>query len=67
MTREKFNKEATELWMQYGRLINEKFGFKNYLIDGKPLEDLINNPSDEKINEFIAYIKEQITMLREIE
>ena len=67
MNRDNLNLKATELWLKLGRLINEKFGFENHLIDGVSLQNAINNPSDQQINEFISYVENQIAMLNEIE
>lgn len=67
MERQELNEKATKLWMQVGRLVDQKFGFNNHLIDGRPLENASNHPSDQQILSFIVYLENQISLLNEIE
>jgi hypothetical protein len=63
MSKEKLINEAIESWCLYGQTINKAFEFNDFLIESNPLEKALNSNSDEKIIQFIAYIKSQIKLL----
>lgn len=61
------NEEMYKKWGEYGEKINETFGFKDHIIDPKPLEKMFNEPSEKKKRDFINYCKEQIQILNDIQ
>ncbi|MCZ8298372.1 MAG: hypothetical protein O9297_14270 [Flavobacterium sp.] len=65
MDKEKLIKEAIESWCLYGYTINKAFEFKDFLIESKPLENVLHSNSEEKIIQFISYVKSQIELLEE--
>ena len=65
MNKEQLIKEAIESWCLYGHTINKAFEFKDFLIESKPLENVLHSNSEEKIIQFISYVKSQIELLAE--
>ena len=65
MNKEQLIKEAIESWCLYGHTINKAFDFNDFLIESKPLENVLHSNSEEKISQFIFYVKSQIELLEE--
>lgn len=65
MTKDELIKSATDIWCLYGQAINEAFDFNGFLIESKPLEIVLKSNSDEKIIQFIDYVKSQIELLED--
>lgn len=66
MNNEKLIQEVNENWRLYGRTINKIFDFKGFIIDGNPLQNILETNSEEKIKKFNEYIKTQIVLLENI-
>jgi len=65
MTKEELIKNATDIWCLYGQAINKAIEFNGFLIENKPLEIVLKSNSDEKIIQFIDYVKSQIELLED--
>jgi hypothetical protein len=63
MNKEKLIQEAITIWNNYGCEINRVFGFKDFYIEGKPLQQNIESNSKEEIQSFINYVKQRIEEL----
>ena len=66
MDKELLINEAVQSWCLYGHTINKSFEFNNFLIESKPLENILKTNSEEKILKFIEYIKTQIVILEKL-
>lgn len=65
MAKEELIKNATDIWRIYGQAINKAFELNGFLIECKPLEIVLKSNSDEKIIQFIDYVKSQIELLED--
>lgn len=63
MAKDELIKSATKIWCLYGQAINKAFEFNGFLIESKPLEIVLKSNSEEKIIQFIDYVKSQIDLL----
>lgn len=63
MEKDELIKSATDIWCLYGQAINKAFEFNGFLIESKPLEIVLKSNSDEKIIQFIDFVKSQIELL----
>jgi hypothetical protein len=49
------------------RLSTKRFGFKGGLIDARPLASAIGSADEDKISEFISYVRERTEELADLE
>lgn len=66
MEKEKLINDAIESWSNYGKAINNAFGFDNFYIEIEPLQKVIETNSEVKIQLFISYIKDRIEELNQL-
>lgn len=66
MEKEKLINDAIESWSNYGKVINNAFGFDNFYIEIEPLQKVIETNSEVKIQLFISYIKDRIEELNQL-
>jgi hypothetical protein len=64
---EKLTKEAQKVWFEYGEVIKEKFCFpKDSHIVAGPLLKAINSEDEERIRNFISWVKEQTENMKKM-
>ncbi len=63
MKKDELIKSAIDVWCLYGQAINKAFEFNDFLIESAPLENILASNSEEKIVQFINYVKSQIDLL----
>lgn len=66
MEKEKLINDAIESWSNYGKAINNAFGFDNFYIQIEPFQKVIETNSEIKIQLFISYIKDRIEELNQL-
>lgn len=64
MISEVLKNEAIQIWCDYGKAINEAFGF-NGLIEAEPLNRVIELSDEKKVRDFITAIQESIKIIKE--
>ena len=60
-------KEATiRAWIDFGEAVKKAFGFKGF-IEASPVIKILNAEDEEKVEQFLEYIKEQTKALEEMD
>lgn len=57
--------QAWKAWFEYGEAIKQAFGFQGDIV-AKPLIEVIDTDNENRITEFIAYVKDKTENLRKM-
>ena len=64
---ENLKKEAHKVWFEYGEVIKEKFCFpKDSHIVAAPLFNVIKSGDEDRLKNFISWVKEQIQNMKKM-